>query len=520
MVQMQSKKENAAKAIVGLTIFSFVNKVLGLLRESALAAYFGASSDSDAYKLAYSIPSILLALISTSIATTFIPVYTDISAKNTPEQRNYFVSNFINIFAAISIVIALLGYFCTPYIVRILAIGFSSELYRLTVELTKLMMVITVLITLYNCFVGFLNAEKSFYPPVLGWTIFDIVVFLALIVFNSSGIKSIALWTVIATLAMFLFQIPSAIRNSFRFRPHFNLKEPGFLRVCKLILPITFSSAISQLYMFTDRMLASRLPEGSISSLDYASRINWLIYNIFILSLITVVFPELTINSQDLTKFKQTVLKSIRNIWVITVPGVVLLFVLSTPIVKLVFERGSFDTEDTRVTALALTCYSIGSLGLGMRELFNRAFYAIQDTKTPVIIGVIVVIFSIFLSIILANIWGVSGLATAVTLTYLGSGFLLGNALKKTIGKFYNIELVIFGAKLVISALLMAGIAFYSYRCISYIIDTNDIVSQMLKLSFSSIISFIIYVISLRLLNVEEITSILKMIQNKTIRLR
>lgn len=514
---MEKNKTNATKAMIALTIFSFLNKVLGLIRESALAAYFGASYDSDAYKLAYSIPSILLALISTSIATTFIPVYTDISSKKTILERDFFVSNFISIFAVLSIILSIMGFIFAPFVVKILAYGFTEQSYELTVELTKIMMILVVFTTMYNCFAGLQNANRKFYPPIIAWTVFDIIVFSAFVFFNRYGIKTIAIWTVFGSFAMLIIQIPSSIKSGYKFVFSMDFKEPGFKKILKLILPITFSSAFSQIYMFIDRMLASSLPEGSISALDYANRINWLIYNIFILSLLTVTFPELTLNAKKIEEFKYTLVKAIRSIWVIVIPGVVFLLVLAKPIIQLFFERGSFDSADTKITSLALMCYSIGSIGLGMRELFNRAFFAIQDTKTPVINGIIVVLINITLSIIFVKIWGVFGLASSVTIAYLGSGLLLGVSLSRKIGKFADSSLFILGVKLLIAGTIMGFSAFYSYKLFALVFTDCNIISQAIKLFISGIISLSIYILVLLIEKVKEVTIFIAFFRNKVL---
>jgi putative peptidoglycan lipid II flippase len=506
-------KTNLAKAAILLTIISFLNKFLGLFRESALAAYFGATYDSDAYKLAVSIPGILLSIISASIATTFIPVYSEYVRNKTKEQTSYFVSNIFNIVTLFAIILTCIGYFITPLIVKVVANGFSNDAYILTVKLTKITMVSIVFTALYNLSCGFIQANKKFITPILAWTVYDLLVFGALVIFHKNGIVIVTYITSIAMISMLLVQLPTVMKSGYKFRLMMDFREEGVKKIARLIIPVTVSSLFNQLYIFINRMLASGLNEGSISALDYANRVNSLVYYIFIISIITVVFPDLSFQVNDINKFKKTLIKAIRIICIMALPSIALLLALRYPIIKLLFERGVFDSNDTEITSVALACYSFSIIGIGIREILNRAFYALQDTKTPVINGIVVIIVNIITSLLFVKFWGIGGLAASVSLSSILSALLLLSSLKRKIGFFDGKKLIGLLVKLLLAAIFTGVLSYYSNIVLKHFIASEAFIIQLFRICVCSTISIGSYTAFLYLLKVEDLNIILSMLK-------
>lgn len=497
--------ENLAKAALLITAVSFFNKFLGLLRESALAAYFGATYESDAYKLAVSIPGILLSILSVSIATTFIPVYSEWVKTKSREQVGYFTNNVFNIVALLSIVLTGLGFAISPYIVGILARGFDTGAYLLTLKLTQITMASIVFTALYNLSSGFVQANKRFFTPVFAWTVCDLLVFGALILFHGRGIEAVTVVTTFAMIGMLLVQIPAVVRSGYSFRPVVDFREEGVKKIARLIIPVTISSLFNQLYVFIDRMLASGLDEGSISALDYANRINSLVYNIFIVSIITVVFPNLSFQAGETAKFKKTLVKAIRVICLMAFPGMALLFVLRAPIVRILFERGAFDARDTGMTAAALGCYALSIIGVGLREILNRAFYALQDTKAPVVNGILVIAVNIAMSLVFVRFWGIGGLAAAVSLSALISGLLLWAGLRRKMGPMEGRKLLASVAGMLFSAVAAGAAAYLCSRLLDTALPGEALAVQAVRLAACGGAGCAVYVGLLHIMKIEEL---------------
>jgi len=507
-------KSSLAKSALLITSISFLNKILGLLRESALAAYFGATYESYAYKLAVGIPGILLAVISTSIATAFIPVYTECVRKKSEYQVNRFVNNIFNIIAIFSITLTVFGIFLAPFIVKAIANGLSDKAYLLTVSLTQIAMAGLVFNALYNLGSGYLQANNMFFTPIFAWTVYDLAVFGGMVLLHNKGIEAVTVMTAIATASMFFIQIPSFMRLSYKFELAIDFKAEEIRKMAKLIMPVLISSLFNQLYIFIGRAMAAGLDEGSVSAIDYANRVNTLVYNIFILSIITVVFPDLSCKADDKESFKRTIVKAVRVICLLAFPGMVALFVLRVPIVSLLFERGAFDANDTRMTAVALGCYSASIIGIGLREFLNRVFFARQDTKTPVANGIFVIVINIVLSLIFVKYWGIGGLAAAVSLSALISGVLMLISLERKIGQI-GIKKLLWSSAKILAAAVMMGIVMYICNTVlnGLVIHEKSFLSNVINLVFCFCTGAVTYIGILYLMKIEELNIIIKIIQ-------
>ena len=502
------------KAATALIIISTVSKVLGLIRESVTAAYFGADYQTDAYRVAFEIPSMLTGLIYAAITITFIPVYSEFKNK-TREERQYFVNNLINIVTLISVAIAALGTLFSSVLVGIAAPGFGGETFDLSVKLTALMFPSVVFLALAYLANGFLQANRSFAVPAAMGIPLNLIIILCIIVFYRSGVEALAIGSVIAALSQFAVQVPSMLKAGFRFRLVIDFREPGLRKVLALSIPVFVSTAFNEVSILIDKMLASGLNAGSISVLDYANKVNGIANGIFFASLAVVFFPELSLAADDVEKFGKTVTAGLKVVIMMSFPVMAGLLILRLPIIRLLFERGEFSPGDTYITSVVLGFFSVGIIGSGLTAILNRAFYSLKDTRTTMVNGIAAICINIILSLIFVRLWGIYGLALSSSLASLICGSALFFRIKKKAQINYR-EIGIVFAKAAVAASVMGALMFlFNAVQVFSSEDQAGFVVLSLKLAITIGIGGIVYMGLLYVMKVEELVHVLRLFRFK-----
>jgi putative peptidoglycan lipid II flippase len=513
-IKMGATAKRMAQAATAMIIISTISKFLGLFRESVIAAYFGANFQTDAYRIAFGMPSILTGVVYAAITITFIPVYSEFKNK-TSEQRLYFVNNLFNIVTLLTVVIATLGIILAPVLVRIAAPGFSGETFDLSVKLTVLLFPSIIFLALAYLANGFLQANRSFAVPASMGIPLNLIIIFSIFFFYPYGIKALGIGSFIAMMSQFAIQIPFLLKAGFRFQPVIDFKEPGLRRVLALSIPVFISSAFFEVSILIGKMLASGLSAGSISVLDYANKVNGIANGIFFTSLAIVFFPELSLVSEDLNKFGKTVTTGLKIVILMSFPIMVGLWVLKLPIIRLLFERGAFDSSNTLITSIVLGFFSIGIIGSGLTAILNRAFYSLKDTKTPMINGILAICTNIILSLIFVRLWGINGLALATSLASLVCGSSLFLRIKNKI-QINCSEIGKLIAKSAVAAAVM-GVFIYLINIVQLYPFNNKaaFVGLLFKLVVTIATGGIVYMGVLYKLKTEELIYFIKLISNK-----
>ena len=283
-----------------------------------------------------------------------------------------------------------------------------------------------------------------------------------------------------------------------------------------LIGPVLIGVAINQINTMVDRTLASTLVEGSISALNYANKLNGFVMALFITSVGAVIYPMLSrLSSEDnKEKFISSVVQSINSVILLVIPISIGAIVLATPIVKLLFQRGEFDARATSMTAIALIMYSIGMVAFGLRDIIGKVFYALKDTKTPMINGAIAMIMNIVLNIILVKYLQLAGLALATSISAIVCIFLLFGSLKKKIGYFGQDKIIKTTIKSIVAAVVMGIVTYFVYNIVSNLLGLG-FAKEAVSLAISVGIGAITYGILVVVLKVDEINVITDVMKKK-----
>lgn len=457
---------SAAGTIGGATL---VSRVLGYLRDVIIANLFGAGLSTDAFIVANRIPNYLRRLLGEgTLNASLVPVFTEyLEQKPRPEAWNL-ANVVISTISGLLTVVVLLGMIFTPGVVRVIAPGFSDNpaQFSLTVLLTRVMFPFALFMGLAAAFMGILNSLKHFGSPALAPAFLNIAVILCalfLTPFLSVPILSLSIGVLLGGILQFLVQIPFLIRKGYRFRPSFDWANPGMSRITRLMMPVIIGQSVLQINLFVSNILASFLVAGSISYLFFADRLVQFPLALFGFSAATALLPTLSRHAADnnIPHMVDALAGTMRMVLFIMVPSMIGLAVLRVPIISVLFERGNFDHAATLGTASALLYYSLGLWAFSEVRVVAQAFYALQDTMTPMKIGALAVAANIILSLLLMSPMGHNGLALANSLASMLNVGVLVWILRGRIGRLQGRRFLYSLAKILLASTVMGVCAYY-----------------------------------------------------------
>lgn len=496
----------AASIVAFLTIGS---KIVGFFRETSLAAVFGATSDTDAYLLAQTIPLLLFSTVSYSLTTTFIPVYSHVREQRGKESGFRFANTVIWAVLIVAVLFVVCGEALAEQLVRLVAPGLDGPVAELTAYLSRIIFPMMIFQLLSGVVTGILQADGEFAVPTAAGLVQNIAIILSVMAFGPRfGIASVAVGTAVGAGLTFVVKLPALARTGFRWSAIFDLRDPGLRRMAILMLPAILSAGAGQINTLVDRMLASGLPEGRVAALNYANRLMQLAPGIVGASITTVIYPTLAklAARKDWERFNEGLVSSLSFVHFLLIPIVVGVLVLREPLVRIVYERGAFDAAATQETASALLFFSIGIAVFSMRNLISRAFFTLQDTKTPLVLGVVTVGVNIALNLMLVGPLEQGGLALA-TVVATTLGFVLGLIAfrRKALGRLTWTPLMISMAKTLVSSLVMGVIVVRVFHYTAMFALSHDTLTELVRVMFVAVVGAAVYFMSTWVLRVQEL---------------
>ena len=468
------------KATIVVMMITLLSKITGFFREIVLGSTYGATYVTDAYLVSQTIPQMLFASVTAAIATTYIPLYSRIMVEKGREEAVKFTNKIITAVLFGSMVVTFLGVIFARPIVSFIAMGFKGEALKLAVGFTRLAFPMVIFIGLSNIFQGFLQSNSEFAVPALIGIPYNFIIIAALFLHDMVGPYGLVAATLAGSALQLLLLLIYAFQKGYRYRTVIDLKDGDVIKVASLSVPVMMGAAVQQLNTLIDRMLASGLPEGSIAALNFANKLNGFVYGLFSMSISVVIYPLLSrLTAEDnMVEFKEKLVKALNVITLIILPVTAGAVVLSHPIVSVLFERGEFTGRATSMTASALIFYSLGMVFYGYRDVLNRTFYSLQDTKTPMINGMMTVGFNIVMNLVLVRYMQHSGLALATSLSAAVTTILLILNLKKKISGLGGKKILGVFIKSAASSIIMGFAVLWLYGISSaYIAATGKLVS-------------------------------------------
>ncbi len=491
-----------------------ISRVLGFVRDLVIAAAFGTGLGAEAFVVSFKIPNLLRDLVGEGAANAaIVPVLTECREKH-PRDFWPLVSTLLVTMACVLLVLTLLGVCMAPWIVQILAPGFAHsadpDKYPLTVRLTRVIFPYIFLIGLSALCMGVLNSLKEFKSSAFGPILMNCCM-IAAGFFLEKRYGPMAL--------VFGVLTGGAMQLAWQVRP---LKDRGFTftkpvsrhgysrRIIKLLIPRALGSAIYQINVFVDSILASFekiVGVGGQSALYYSNRLFQLPLAIFGLSLAQALLPTFSgqVVREDREGFRRTFSMAVRSLIFVAAPAGAGLLAMCRPIIRTIFERGRFDAYSTAITSGALFFYAFGLVSCCLVKVMVNAFYAMQDTRTPVKVMAGSVALNVALSLVLMRSMKLSGLTLASSISATINMAVLYAILRKRAGPFEEKKILALTFKVLLASAVMA-IVCVSYAG-SYLPDARPIGSTGAaagRLAAGIVLGILVYLGTCFLLRVEE----------------
>ncbi|MEO0250458.1 MAG: murein biosynthesis integral membrane protein MurJ, partial [candidate division WOR-3 bacterium] len=421
----------------------------------------------------------------------------------------------LTLLSIILAVLTLLGILLSPWIVRIQAFGFGGTgvKFELTVLLTRIMFPYIFFISIVALFMGILNSLRRFAAPAAAPILLNMAIIGAAYLISphlTSPVVGIAIGVLIGGILQVALQIPWALREGLSLLPKWDPGHPALQRIGRLMLPAIFGSAVYQVNQFVGTLLASFLEEGSVSWLYYADRLVQFPLGIFAIAISTAALPSLAADAarKDSLRFEQTLTHALCLVFFITLPSTAGLLVLGQPLIVLLFQRGAFDAHAAAMTAVALFYYTTGLCAFSGIRVMVSAFYAIQDTKTPVKVAVIALAVNAGASLLLMGPLSHGGLALALSISSSLQFGLLLFIIKKN-GSLINLKSVVISS---VKSVLASGImALGVYLCSSrwlIVAPGQGGYAMAARLSLLILIGLILYFGTAHVLGCPELASL------------
>lgn len=492
------------KSVLIIMILAILTKIIGFSRDILLSYFYGVSNISDAYLISIIIPTLIVSFIGTGITTSFVPLYNRIKIEKGNHSADSFTISVIKFILIICTILVIIVLVFTGAIVKLFASGFEGDIFYLTVNFTKISIVSVYFAALIYIFSGYLQIKNNFYAPAMMGIPNNIIIMLSIFLSVQYGLYVLAIGSVIAMFSQMIFLLFFVNKKGLKFNYKKEKNHEDIRKMIILSIPVILGVSVNQINVLIDRTMASQIVVGGISALNYADRLNEFIQATFIMSIITVIYPQISrmaING-DITGLKKMLLDAISGICLMVIPATIATMLLAEPIVSFLFGRGEFNQEAILMTSNVLFFYSLGMCWFGLREIISRAFFAMQDTKTPMINAAIAMVINMILNVMLGKYMGISGLALATSISAMVCTGLLLIQLRKRIGPFWKAEFSISILKIVFASLIMGGMIILS----NYYLLTN--LNDNLALFVTIIIGIISYIISIYYLKIDTVQQI------------
>lgn len=522
---MNSNPENSstgiAKSAATVSVAVMCSRILGLIREQVFAGLFGAGYAYDSFVVAFRIPNLLRDLFGEgALSAAFVSVFSDYNANRSKKDTWLLASNVLCFFIVAISFITLVGMLCADQIVNLLAPDFSlvQGKSELTAAMTVIMMPFLLFISLAAVVMGILNTNNKFFIPSLASSFFNLGSIiggttLAFILprYGYPAIVGMAFGTLIGGILQLGVQLPVLRQIGFRFTPVLNLKDPGLLRVLKLMLPATIGLSATQINIFINTNFAASCAEGSVSWLNYAFRLVQLPIGLFGVAVSIAALPVLArqASTQNFAEMRTTFASSLTIVFCLTIPATVGLIVLAEPIIKVIFERGAFTAADTQATAIALSLYGIGLFAYSANKVIVPVYYAINCARYPVIGSFLAIGFNVLIIIATIDHFQHRAIALSTSAVMIINFFFLIAILYHKIGGIPVMRLMANLVKILIAACLMTGVLTVLYRLFSDQFS-RSIFHQCTFLLILISVSALVYVAALQLLGLQELKDIVE----------
>ena len=510
---MKQSIDNLTKNVGKISSGTFLSRISGLFRDVVLTHFLGTTWIADSFGVAFVIPNMLRGLFGEgALAASFIPLYTEIKEKRSKTEAIQFAVNLLSILVIALIILVCVGIALSPLIIKIIAPGFELQAKVLTTKLTQILFPYLFLIGLTSVIIAILNAHSIFFLPSLSPMMLNLGIIIPVMIYSfvtKSNIEDkvyvFALGVLLGGFCQFIANYSLIRKIGYRAKFYINLKQKELKTVWKRMIPCIIGLGIREVNVVVDTILASLLITGSVAALQYGNRLMQLPLGVFGIAIGVAVLPLFSKHTayNNTSELKKSTQDAFNLILIIMLPIIVLILVMGRDMISLIYLHGAFDENALSMTFSALAFYSIGLISHSLVRVFASAFFALKNTKTPVKISIIAVICNIILNVVLMQFLQLRGLALATSIAATVQAIILFLTLEKKIGKVDYKQILVNFLKIVIISLIIGLIVYHLMR-LSILVELTSRLFLFVKIIIILIISFIVYVVGLKVLKVKS----------------
>lgn len=503
----------AAFMIGGLSVIS---SFLGLLRDRILASSFGASDTLDMYYAAFRLPDLIFnILIFGALSSSFVPIFSEYITKK-KEEANRVSNSILNLVLFLIISISVVGVIIAPYVLKIIVPGFSSEKLETTVDLTRIMFLSPIILSISGIFSGILTTFKKFLMYSLAPVMYNVGIISGIYLFTPHwGIRGLALAVVFGATLHMLIQLPAAYASGFRFTFIQRPEKKIVKKIIKLMLPRSLSLVISQINLLLVTIIGSTLSSGSLAIFNLANNLSGIPLTIFGAPFAVAVFPDLAFayNQKNFKDFARIFSLALTRIAFFVVPLTIVILVLRAQLVRLALGAGKFDWEATTTTLQVLGFLSISLFFQSIIPLVSRAFFALHDTKTPFFSGLIASAVNIVLAYYFGRTMGIAGVALAFSISQIITLVLMLVLLHVRLGSLNDNLIISSILKIALASVAAGAVLQYIKYLVGTELGTDTFLKVLAQTALSVLGGAIVYIGAAWYLGVREVSIARRMLK-------
>jgi putative peptidoglycan lipid II flippase len=547
--KQEEKPASVARSASIVSIAVMGSRVMGLVREMVFANFFGAGFLTDAFQVGFRIPNTLRDLFAEgALSAAFVKTFTDYQINKSEQEAWRLASLVMNALAIVLSIITILGILLSPYIIGLL--DYTPEKAALATTLTQIMFPFILMVALAAVAMGVLNTKGRFGIPASASTAFNIVSIIAGLAFAfwlSGGswkntakdvvpdsaaqwaIIGMAIGTLLGGAAQFLIQVPSLFKVGFRFHPIVSFTDPGVRQIMRLMGPAIIGTSAVQVKVLVDTLIVSGI-DGGQSWLSYAFRLMQFPIGVFGVAIGIAAIPTLSrfAAKNDIQNFRSTLSNSIGLVFLMTIPSACGLVFLGDPIIRLIYERGAFNSFDTQMASWALTAYAIGLSGYAAIKVLSPSFYALDDAKTPMYISLASILvhaatsysmMKLFSTIGVTperpNGYGHVGVALATSAVALVNFFALAYFMKRRIQRIDGRRILSSFIRILLASAALSATSYFSYKFLFNALGSRGLISHLIETLVPIGIGGIVFLMIAKLLKIQELDQFINAIAGR-----
>lgn len=500
--------ESVFRGTIVIVFVSALAKLVSFFTEAILAAFLGTTYQSDAYYMVSSIQGVIYPMMSIGIWKVFLPLYKSHIAKGENNLAQKLTDISLTFFTTISFVVMVVLILFAPTVVSVVAPGFEGETRSLCIRLVRVSSPMYVFIIASAVYASMLQCHNKFFASQIREVVSHIPTIIAACIFYKMfGIEAMAIALVLASLCRLLIELPF-VNWGYRFRVNFRFKSKEFSQMLLRLPSALISAGVAQINTLVDKAMASTLPSGTISGLNYGQKLMNVFSGLLSTAISTAMYPQMieliSLGKKD--SLGKLVIRIINVFCILMFPITIACVLFRQELVAAVFQRGAFNADSTNLTANVFCLYCLGLFFIACNDVLSNIFYGFGDTKTPMQISLVNLAINVGLNIIFINMWGVNGLALATSVSAILTFFIRLLMSERHVKLEKRLMLTT-----TLKVLFASVVACMLPRTLFWVYPLN----KYLVLLLSAVIGIVVYFLCLKALKVSELNQLMSILLSR-----